>query len=67
MKKICEAAEQLEIEGQLIANALSEYNPGLNKKRIPLDCIQHDIAVLMQRYSRIYAEIGEKIKWGKED
>lgn len=66
MKKIYEQADQLVIEGQIIADNLGQYSPGLSKERIPLEAIQHDVAILMQRYSRVYADIGEKIKCGAE-
>lgn len=62
MKQIFGQVDQLATEARLIADSLSRYNPGLNKERIPLEVIQHDVAILMQRYSRIYADIGEKIK-----
>lgn len=62
MKEIYEQSAQLVIEGQLIADNLNQYNPGLVKERVPLETIQHDVAILMQRYSRVYADIGEKIK-----
>lgn len=65
MKNIYEQADQLARDAEEIAISLFLYNTAtrsLGCKKDSLESIQHDVAMIMQRYSRIYAEIGEKIK-----
>ena len=62
MKQIAEQASDLVTEMQIIADHLDEYNPGLQKEKVPLDVIQHDLACLGKDLTRLYSEIGTKIK-----
>lgn len=62
MKKLAEEAAQLVIEMQRIADNLADYNPGLVKKKVPLEVIQYDAANLARALDGIHSEIGEKIK-----
>ena len=62
MKKLFEQADQLAKELRIIANNLSEYNPGLCKDKTPLPVIQYDVASLARELAGLHAEIGEKIK-----
>ena len=62
MKKLYQQADGLTKELQIIADNLAEYNPGLCKRKVPLETIQYDIASLIRDLSRIHAEIGKKIK-----
>ena len=62
MKKLCEQTIQLVTEFQIIADAISEYNPGLRKDKTPLDVIQHNLACLGWELTWLYSEIGTKIK-----
>ncbi len=62
MKKLFEQASQLVVELQSIADALSEYNPGLCKNRTPLSVIQADVGSLARELAGLYGKIGEKAK-----
>ena len=62
MKELYEQVSQLVIELQAIADALSEYNPGLCKNKTPLPVIQYDVASLARELAGLHAEIGGKIK-----
>ena len=62
MKRIAEQASSLVRDFQMIADNLAEYNPGLNKKKVPLDILQHDIACLGRELTWLYTEIGKRIK-----
>jgi len=62
MKRIAEQSAQLVTDAQIIADNLAEYNPGLCKKKVPLQVIQHDLATLMREFAILYGNIGEKVK-----
>ena len=62
MKKLSEQANSLVKELQIIADNLAEYNPGLNRKKVPLSVLQYDIACLGRDLTWLYTEIGAKIK-----
>ena len=62
IQKIYEQAESLAKEAEIISSNLADHNPGLQKKNVPLETIQHDIASLTRDYSILYSEIGEKIR-----
>lgn len=62
MKEIAEQANNLVKELQIIADNLAEYNPGLNKKKVPLSVIQYDIACLGRDLTWLYTEIGGLVK-----
>lgn len=46
MKNLSKKADILVKDMQIIADNLAEYNPGLCKKKVPLEVIQYDIACL---------------------
>lgn len=62
MKRIAKQAEQLVKEMQIIADNLGDYNPGLCKRKVPLDVIQYDVASLARELASLHGEIGEKIR-----
>jgi hypothetical protein len=62
MRKLYEQAAQIAVEAQMIADSLEEHNPGLCKKKVPLDVIQYDVASLARELASLYGEIGEKIR-----
>lgn len=62
MKKLFEQASQIAVEVQMIADNLEGHNPGLSKKTVPLEVIQHDVASLARELAGLYGKIGEKIK-----
>lgn len=63
MKQIAEQANALVKELQMIADNLSEYNPGrFCKDKTPLDVIQYDLACFGRELTWLYAEIGKLIK-----
>lgn len=62
MKNFYEQVSQLVIELQAIADALSEYNPGLSKNKTPLQVIQYDVACLERELTGLHGKIGEKIR-----
>jgi uncharacterized coiled-coil DUF342 family protein len=62
MKKLFQQATQLMKEAEDINKDLFAYSPGSKCKKVPLRNIQYSIASLMREYSRLYAEIGEKIR-----
>ena len=64
MKRLYEQAVQLATELQRIADNISEYNPGLCKKKVPLEIIQYDVASLAKELAGLHEKIGEKIKNG---
>ena len=62
MRQIHEQANKLVEKLQIIADAISEYNPGLRKDKTSLDVIQHNLACLGWELTWLYSEIGTKIK-----
>ena len=62
MKQIANQANSLAIDMQIIADNLAEYNPGLNKKKVPLSAIQYDLACLGRGLTYLFVEIGKRIK-----
>ena len=62
MKQIAERANNLVKDLQIIADTLSEYNPRLCKKKVPLSAIQFDLACLGRELTWLYAEIGKRIR-----
>jgi hypothetical protein len=63
MKKLYDKTQMLVTDLQIIANNISEHNPGLcSKKKVPLNVIQADIGNLARELATLYGEIGEKIK-----
>ena len=62
MKNLSEQADILAENMQIIADNLSEYNPGLCKNKTPLDVIQYDLACRGRELTWLYTEIGRKIK-----
>lgn len=67
MKKLFLIAEQLVKEMQIIADSLRDYNPGLCKRKVPLDVIQYDVASLARELASLHGDIGEKIKEENND
>ena len=65
MKKLYEQTNILVTELQMIADAISEYNPGLRKDKTPLSVIQHDLACFGREITGLYAEIGKKVREGE--
>ncbi|MCK4328740.1 hypothetical protein KAX02_02750 [candidate division WOR-3 bacterium] len=69
MKELTEQADILVKEAEKIVINIGAYSPAtrsLGCKKDSLENIQHDVATLMQRYSRLYAEIGALIKERKD-
>jgi hypothetical protein len=62
MKKLYNKTQILVTDLQIIADNLLEYNPGLCKKKVPLNVIQTDVGSLARELATLYGEIGEKIK-----
>jgi hypothetical protein len=62
METLFRKAEELISAGEIIRDSLFEYNTGLCKKRVPLEFIQFDIALLREAYLELYDEVGKKRK-----
>lgn len=64
MKKIAKTADQLSKQSEEISLNILTHNPDIRSLRNvkSLKKIQHDIMVLVQRYTRLWTDIGEKIK-----
>ena len=62
MKRIAEQANNLVKEMQMIADNLTDYNPGLCKDKVPLGVIQYNLACLGRELTWLYAEIERRIK-----
>lgn len=62
MKDLSILADKLVGESQDIADAISGHNPGLCKKKVPLENIQQSVSSTIRGFLMLYTDIGEKIR-----
>jgi len=62
MKEVFEYSKVLVKDAQKISDELFAYNDGLdNTNKVPLANISHSIATIMYEYSKLRADINERI------
>lgn len=64
MKKLSEEINQIAIEVQIFADNVNDYNPGLRKRKVPIETLQYDAACLARSFAGLYGKLGEKVKDG---
>lgn len=56
MKELYQQAQAIATEAQIIADNLNDYNPGIHKKKVPLEILQTDAGNLTKEFAALYGK-----------